>query len=50
MAIEGEDNVAAQAMTSVGSGQFTLTITTKGKPTSIVITSSEGAIPQVISV
>jgi hypothetical protein len=50
MAISGVDNVAAQAMTPLGGGQFTLTISTKGKPSSIIITSSGGATPQIVAV
>ncbi|KAJ6566672.1 hypothetical protein B0H19DRAFT_1257865 [Mycena capillaripes] len=50
MAIVGEDNVSAQPMTPLGAGQFTLAISTKGKPTSVTISSSGGGAEVVIAV
>ncbi|KAJ7670518.1 hypothetical protein B0H17DRAFT_198484 [Mycena rosella] len=45
LAITGVDNVSAQTMTNLGSGQFTLAISTKGKPSSVTVTSSENGNP-----
>ncbi|KAJ6524494.1 hypothetical protein B0H19DRAFT_1200031 [Mycena capillaripes] len=50
MAITGVDNVDPQAMTALGNGQFTLTISTKGKPDIVTITSTGGAAPVLIGV
>ncbi|KAJ7141308.1 hypothetical protein C8R44DRAFT_974860 [Mycena epipterygia] len=45
LAITGVDNVAATAMTKQANGQFSLDISTKGKPSSVTVTSSQGADP-----
>ncbi|KAJ7604817.1 hypothetical protein DFH06DRAFT_274226 [Mycena polygramma] len=45
MAIIGVDNVSPQPMTKLANGQFSLDISTKGKPSSVVITSSLGGNP-----
>ncbi|KAJ7153588.1 hypothetical protein C8R43DRAFT_1066883 [Mycena crocata] len=50
MAITGKDNVSPQPMINLGGGQFTLTISTKGKPSSVTITSSELGNPVTQSV
>ncbi|KAJ7468499.1 hypothetical protein FB451DRAFT_374846 [Mycena latifolia] len=45
LAVTGVDNVAPQAMSNLGSGEFSLSITTKGKPISVTVTSSQGGNP-----
>ncbi|KAJ7184710.1 hypothetical protein C8R46DRAFT_1343732 [Mycena filopes] len=45
LAVTGVDSVPAQAMFNLGQGQFSLTITTKGKPSSVTVTSSENGLP-----
>ncbi|KAJ6562301.1 hypothetical protein B0H19DRAFT_1259888 [Mycena capillaripes] len=50
MAITGVDNVSAQPMTKLANGQFTLAISTKGKPASVTITSSLGGKPVTVAV
>ncbi|KAJ7847618.1 hypothetical protein B0H14DRAFT_3867439 [Mycena olivaceomarginata] len=50
MAITGVDNVSPQAMTKLANGQFTLAISTKGKPSSVTITSSLGGTPVTAAV
>jgi hypothetical protein len=40
LTIIGADNVGPQAMDKLGNGQFTLTISTKGKPDFVEVTSS----------
>jgi hypothetical protein len=45
LAITGVDNVAAQPMTKISPGQFSLAISTKGKPSSVTVTSSLGGNP-----
>ncbi|KAJ7829491.1 hypothetical protein B0H14DRAFT_2594046 [Mycena olivaceomarginata] len=44
------DNVSPQAMTKLANGQFTLAISTKGKPSSVKITSSLGGTPVTTAV
>ncbi|KAJ7452243.1 hypothetical protein FB451DRAFT_1145306 [Mycena latifolia] len=50
MAITGVDNVSPQAMTKLANGQFTLAISTKGKPSSVTVTSSLGGTPVTTAV
>ncbi|KAJ7141307.1 hypothetical protein C8R44DRAFT_244410 [Mycena epipterygia] len=45
LAITGVDNVAPQVMDKQPNGQFTLDISTKGKPSSVTVTSSLGGNP-----
>ncbi|KAJ7145994.1 hypothetical protein C8R44DRAFT_656035 [Mycena epipterygia] len=50
MAIIGADAVLPQLMISLGNGQWALTITTKGKPTSVQVTSTENGTPAIVAV
>ncbi|KAJ7079967.1 hypothetical protein B0H15DRAFT_857498 [Mycena belliarum] len=45
LAIAGGDAVSPQPMSNLGGGLFTMSITTKTKPTSVTVTSSEDATP-----
>jgi hypothetical protein len=44
--VTGVDNVGPQAMQNLGNGQFTLSVSTKGKPDSVTVTSSLNGTPQ----
>jgi hypothetical protein len=48
VALTGPPDVAPQTMNNLGGGIFSLTITTKGKPKSVIVTSSENGTPATI--
>lgn len=45
LTITGVDDVSPEAMDNIGSGLFSLTIGTKGKPTAVTVTSSANGTP-----
>ncbi|KAJ7146109.1 hypothetical protein C8R44DRAFT_690358 [Mycena epipterygia] len=45
LTITGVDDVSPEAMDNIGSGVFSLTIGTKGKPTAVTVTSSANGTP-----
>ncbi|KAJ7145993.1 hypothetical protein C8R44DRAFT_5100 [Mycena epipterygia] len=50
MAVIGADIVLPQLMISLGNGEWSLTIVTKGKPTSAQVTSSENGTPAIVAI
>ncbi|KAF7361123.1 hypothetical protein MSAN_01144100 [Mycena sanguinolenta] len=48
MQVLGADNTPAEPMTSLGAGEFTPSIGTKGKPTEVIVTSTGGAAPVTV--
>ncbi|KAJ7253428.1 hypothetical protein C8J57DRAFT_624565 [Mycena rebaudengoi] len=49
VALTGATNVPPQMMTNFGGGIFSLTITTKGRPRSVTVTSSEKGTPVTVA-